>query len=177
MVKNITGILIAILLLFIVCGAILWRHEIFGFHHDPEPLKTIPPKDTIQVKTQAEKQSPSSPPKAREANSASTAIFSPTLPPIGYNQLLSASEIAWVLKEKIRLDTLKDHIETNDGIDKLNELIYEFKGRAAKFNYEKKDFTRAKRYIKKHKDSIIQEAIRDAAKMDSQSKPVTPPAG
>ena|GEM_PF-5754854 len=95
-------------------------------------------------------------------NNYSSAQFQYEKPPVGTNHLLSLSQLRWFFRESIRIDTMRDLVNTNDAIDDFNNLVDDFNRRCASFRYRESDYRRAEREVEARRSEITEEAIRDA---------------
>jgi hypothetical protein len=92
-------------------------------------------------------------------------------PPVGTNNVLSLSQIRWVLKEGIRIDTMRELVVTNEAIDEFNKIVDDYNNRGASFRYRERDLQRARREVEANRGQIVTEAIDDARRFERSRQP------
>ncbi len=85
-------------------------------------------------------------------------------PSIGTNNVLSVSQIRWCIRESIRIEAIRDIIDTNEGIDAFNQIINDYNSRCGSYQYSQGSRQHAERDIEAYRSQIVKEAIRDASK-------------
>lgn len=83
-------------------------------------------------------------------------------PDAGTNLILSTSQIRWCLKETVRLDSIRNFINTDEITQKFNSLVKDFNSRCSSYRYVQKDFQIAQADVNNARLSITQEAMHDA---------------
>ena len=124
---------------------------------EPAPLTTSPESiSTYQSSTSPE----------GTVNSTSEPTY--TQPSIGRNNVLSISEIRWCVREKIRIETMKNYVHSNQGINKLNGLIAVYNSRCGSYRYRRGNLSQAQRDVEPFRSAIVKEAIREAGTLDGK---------
>lgn len=83
-------------------------------------------------------------------------------PPVGTSNILSVAEIRWCIRERIRLEAVKNIFSTNDGIDKFNMLVDDYNSRCGSYKYRKYDQSNAERDVAPYHSQIASEALLEA---------------
>ena len=96
-------------------------------------------------------------------------------PSVGTDNVLSAPHILWCIREDIRIETMMDIIDTNDGIDALNRIINDYNIRCGSYRYRQGAQQRAERDIEAYRSQIELEAIHDARQLN-RSHQSSPPS-
>jgi len=100
-----------------------------------------------------------------------------TKPSVGTNNVLSVPEICWCIREGIRIEAMRDVIDTNEGIDEFNRIVNDYNSRCGSYRYRQGSQSRAERDVEPYRSQIVEEAIREARQLGSRSYPsVTPSA-
>lgn len=89
-----------------------------------------------------------------------------TKPSVGTNNLHSVPEIRWCIREGIRIEAMRDVIDTNEGIDDFNSIVNNYNSRCGSYRYRKGSLSRAKREVESFRTQIIANANKEAKEMD-----------
>jgi hypothetical protein len=89
-------------------------------------------------------------------------------PSIGTNNVLSMPEIRWCIREGIRIETMRNVVNTNNGIKKFNKKVNDYNTRCGSYRYRKGSLSRAKRDVEPYRSEIVHDAISNAKKYDQQ---------
>lgn len=97
-----------------------------------------------------------------------------TQPPIGSNNLLSASQIRWCMRENIRLEAKRNVIETEEGINEFNREIVDFNARCGSYRYRPSDQLQARRDVEEKRlsfenDSILEAQLQEELRKNQES--------
>jgi len=92
-------------------------------------------------------------------------------PPIGTNNVLSFSQICWCLREDIRIETMRNLIDTKEQIDKFNKIVDDYNTRCVEFRYRKGSLQRAQKEVEANRSQIISEVTRNAKKLSHSLRP------
>ncbi|MGI6435940.1 MAG: hypothetical protein ACOX0F_11375 [Syntrophomonadaceae bacterium] len=102
---------------------------------------------------------------ATSSNSSNPSSMTFEKPSIG-TRTFSAANIRWALREQIKLDTIRNHITTNAGINAYNAMIDDYNSRASEYRYYQADMDRAKRDVESIRSQIVSEAIAEARRIN-----------
>ncbi len=82
-------------------------------------------------------------------------------PPVGQDLVLSAPQIRYCLREKIRLDALDGVLNARSQyeVDRFNALVEDYNSRCGKFRYRRGDLDRVKQEVEQLRSSISSAAI------------------
>ncbi len=83
------------------------------------------------------------------------------MPSPSRNQLLSAAELRWCMREDIRIEILETR-RARSGAARFNEAAGAYNLRCARFRYRAVDFADARRDIDEARSSIVSEALAEA---------------
>jgi len=97
-------------------------------------------------------------------------------PPIGTNKKLWTPQIRWCIRETIRIETMRDIIDTNEGRDEFNRIVNNYNSRCGNYQYRQGSLQSAKRDVEAYRDQIISEAILTANQLDRSSQSSKPSA-
>ena len=97
-------------------------------------------------------------------NYDSEVVLQYSKPSIGTNNVLSVSQIRWCIRGSIRIEAMRDIIDTNEGIDAFNQIINDYNSRCGSYQYSQGSRQHAERDIEAYRSQIVKEAIRDASK-------------
>ncbi len=75
-------------------------------------------------------------------------------PPVGNGRILSDDEMHWVAREQIRIEKMRELVQTNEGIDELNRRIDYYNARGGHFRYKRFSWDYAKEAVEKHRAEI-----------------------
>lgn len=97
-----------------------------------------------------------------------------TQPPMGSNNLLSASQIRWCMRENIRLEAKRNVIETEEGINEFNNEVVDFNARCGSYRYRPSDQLQARRDVEEKKlsfenDSILEAQLQEELRKNQES--------
>ena len=101
-------------------------------------------------------------PEAQIPSATRTAQLRYIKPSVGTNNVLSVPEIRWCIREGIRIEAMRDIIDTNEGIDKFNQIVDDYNGRCESYRYLQGHKTRAERDVEPFRSQIVKEAIQEA---------------
>ena len=104
-------------------------------------------------------------PTVQTPNATQSAALEYTKPSVGTNNLLSVSEIRWCLHEQIRIEAMRDVVNTRAGIDELNRIVNDYNSRCAQHRSREGARSQAERAIESYKTQISEEAVREARKL------------
>ncbi len=90
------------------------------------------------------------------------------MPSAGRNQLLSAAELRWCMREDIRIEILHTRAARSDA--RFNEAAGAYNARCARFRYRQADFSQARREIDEARSSIVAEALAEALALTAPEK-------
>ena len=76
-------------------------------------------------------------------------------PPVGGNDVLSAAEIRWCLREDIRIGVLRPLPTTNAQIDQFNAVVADYNSRCGSYRYREGTLTRAQREVERVRAQIV----------------------
>lgn len=94
-----------------------------------------------------------------------------TRPSIGTGNLLSVPEIRWCIRNGIRIDAMRNLIETNAGIDEFNRIVNDHNSRCGNYRYRQGDQEQAKRSVEPYRSQIVAEAVREARQLGRPYQP------
>lgn len=83
-------------------------------------------------------------------------------PDAGTNLILSTSQIRWCLKETVRIESIRNIINSDEMTLKFNTLVNDFNMRCSSYRYNRNDFQIAQTDVNNERQSIAQEAISSA---------------
>jgi len=84
----------------------------------------------------------------------------------GKGLLLSLPEIRWCKREKIRLETMRDIVNSPGGREQVSAAVGEFNDRCGHYRSKKDVEATAKREVEARRDQIVAEAKKDAEEMN-----------
>lgn len=85
-----------------------------------------------------------------------------TKPSVGTNNVLSMAEIRWCVREGIRIEAMRDVVDTDEGIDEFNRLVEDYNCRCRSYRYREGSQSRAEREVEAFRSKIEAEAIQEA---------------
>lgn len=91
-------------------------------------------------------------------------------PIIGENLTLTEYEISWCLREEIRLETMKNHLETEEALNFYNQKVEDYNKRCAYNQYLEKDYGVAKRKVNGLRESIVASSIQEIQKINEYKR-------
>ena len=86
-------------------------------------------------------------------------------PPVGRNNVLSVPQLRWCVREGIRIEAMRDYIESNVAVDEFNRGVDDYNRRCASFRYQQGSLEPAQREVEANRNQIVAEAIRNAGKL------------
>lgn len=97
-----------------------------------------------------------------------------TQPPMGSNNLLSASQIRWCMRENIRLEAKRNVIETEEGINEFNNEVVDFNARCGSYRYRPSDQLQARKDVEEKRlsfqnDSILEAQLQEELRKNDES--------
>jgi hypothetical protein len=98
-----------------------------------------------------------------------------TKPSAGTNNLLAVPEIQWCIRENIRIDAMRNLIETNAGIDEFNRIVNDYNSRCGNYRYRQGTQSQAERSVEPYHSQIVAEAVREAKQLGRPYQPSSPP--
>ncbi|OQX62711.1 MAG: hypothetical protein B5M56_05565 [Desulfococcus sp. 4484_241] len=104
----------------------------------------------------------SNPTSAKTSNTSRSLEQLYEKPPVGTNHVHSVSQIRWCVRESIRIDTMRDLIDSNEGVDKFNKIVADYNRRCGSYRYRIGTLDRARREVEANRSQIVAKAIRDA---------------
>jgi hypothetical protein len=84
------------------------------------------------------------------------------IPPVERDNILNLPQLRWYVREKIRIETMRNLASNNRAIGEFNAMVDNFNSRCGNFRYKQGLLTRAQADIDAIKDQIIADAKRDA---------------
>ena len=97
-----------------------------------------------------------------------------TKPSVGTNNLLSIPEIQWCIRENIRIDAMRNLIDTNAGIDAFNRIVNDYNSRCGSYRYREGTQSQAQRSVGPYRSQIVAEAAREAKQLGNPYQPPSP---
>lgn len=92
-----------------------------------------------------------------------------TKPSVGTDNVLLVAEIRWCIREGIRIEAMRNVINTNAGIEEFNRVVEDYNSRCGSYRYRDGSHSQAKRDVEAHRSQIVAEAIRKARQLDNRS--------
>ncbi len=92
-------------------------------------------------------------------------------PSVGNERLLSAAEIRWCVRESIRLDAMRDVVNTNEAIETFNQVVSDFNIRCGRYRYQSADRELAEHDVGIVRGEIVTAAIAESVQMGRPSRP------
>lgn len=111
-------------------------------------------RGSLQETGQASIGSPSSAPQTKRSGKFAK-------PPTGTNNVLSASQIRWCLREDIRIEALRSRVNTNRKVSVFNSMVDDYNRRCASFRYETITMERARRDVAAMRSRIVALALEE----------------
>lgn len=84
------------------------------------------------------------------------------VPQAGAERNMSASELAWLLRERIVLDVWEDFTERDQGRELYNERVRAYNEHAAVISYHDSDMRVAEARVERMKRDIVEDAVAEA---------------
>ncbi len=116
-------------------------------------------------------------PKVQSPSTTQSAGFQYTKPSVGTNNVLSVPEIRWCVREGIRIEAMRNIIDTNEGVDEFNRVVNNYNSRCGSYRYRQGARQRAERDVEAYRKQIVSEAIRDAKRLGRPYQPSSKPHG
>lgn len=104
-------------------------------------------------------------PRVQTPNTTQSTGLQYTKPSVGTNNVLSVPEIRWCIREGIRIEAMRDVIDTNAGIDEFNRIVNDCNSRCGSYRYRQGSQSRAERDVEAYRSQIVSEAIREARQL------------
>ena len=98
-----------------------------------------------------------------------------TKPSVGTNNVLSVPEIRWCVREGIRIEAMRNIIDTNEGVDEFNRIVNNYNSRCGSYRYRRGAQQRAERDVEAYRKQIVKEAIRNAKRLGRPYQPSSKP--
>ncbi len=140
---------------------------------------TTTPSTTLKSRTFASKSTTQQETPGMTRNIASTRATSPTTtrmttptyiePPIGTSQTLSVPQICWCLREDIRLEAMRDVVDTFESVEKFNTLVEKYNDRCSSFRYRQGALETARRQVEAQRTQLGAEARTQAERWNKES--------
>jgi hypothetical protein len=92
-------------------------------------------------------------------------------PQVGTTNILSLDEIHWCKRESIRVDAMRDVVNTKQARDALNASVNEYNARCVKYKYRGDDDAKAQKNIDAKRKQIAADAVKEANKLNEQKEP------
>ena len=147
----------------IICGSICLFYVLYQLilsgQNDKQPTQTPPSSSRSYASPQR------SPAPVAQTPSAAQNGGQYTKPPIGTNNVLSVPEIQWCMRNGIRIDTMRDHIDTNAGVDAFNRIVNDHNSRCGSYRYRQGSQAQAERNVERYRNQIVADAIREAKQL------------
>ncbi|NCB57891.1 MAG: hypothetical protein EOM46_10365 [Gammaproteobacteria bacterium] len=96
-----------------------------------------------------------------------------TKPSVGTTNVLSVPMIRWCIREGIRIETMRNVIDTNAGINEFNRIVYDYNSRCGHYRYSQGSQSEAERDVEPYQSQIVSEAIREARQYQSSNSTVS----
>jgi Putative peptidoglycan binding domain len=100
-------------------------------------------------------------PKVQPSNKQNSYQLNFEKPPVGDKNVLHSHQILWCLREKIRIEAIRNFITTNSKVEEFNRIVNDYNCRCGKFRYRRGSREQAKREIDIRRSQIIAKAIAD----------------
>lgn len=104
-------------------------------------------------------------PAAQTPSAPQPAGLQYTKPSVGTKNVLSVPEIRWCIREGIRIEAMRDAIDTDEGIDEFNRIVYDYNSRCGSYRYRQGSRSSAEREVEPYRSKIVAEAIQEARKL------------
>ena len=91
-------------------------------------------------------------------------------PPVGTKNVLSVPQIRWCEREGIRIDAMRDVIESNDAVDEFNKIVDDLNRRCSSFKYRPGSLETAQKQVEEHRAQIEADAIKYAMSLGPNSQ-------
>lgn len=117
-------------------------------------------------------QSDFSAPNQDQVNASETRDFALRFdkPAFGENNTLTDSEIAWCLREDIKLEAMRTEISSDPGTQTFNALISDYNSRCASYRYYEDAMRRATRYVNSDRQKFVEDAVNEAREIERRAK-------
>lgn len=92
-------------------------------------------------------------------------------PPVGTNNVLSVPQIRWCAREEIRIDAMRDFIDTNYKINEFNKIVNDYNSRCGSFQYRQGALQQALRDVEDNRSQIVAEVVMCAGKPGRANQP------
>ncbi|MEL4273927.1 peptidoglycan-binding domain-containing protein [Shewanella xiamenensis] len=113
-------------------------------------------------------------PAVQSPSTTQSAGLQYTKPSVGTNNVLSVPEIRWCIREGIRIEAMRDVIDTNAGIDEFNRIVNDYNSRCGNYRYRQGSQSQAERDVEAYQSQIVSEAIREARQLGNSYQPSYP---
>jgi len=97
-----------------------------------------------------------------------------TKPSVGTNNVLSIPQIRWCVREGIRIEAIRDVINTNAQVEKFNRIVNDYNSRCGSYRYRRGSKSRAERDVESYRSQIVSKAIREARQLGRSYQPSYP---
>jgi len=101
-------------------------------------------------------------PAVRAPSSVQNTGLQYTKPSVGTNNVLSVPQIRWCIREGIRIEAMRDVIDSNEEIGKFNRIVVDYNSRCGSYRFRQGSQSRAERDVEPYRSQIVAEAIREA---------------
>ena len=99
-----------------------------------------------------------------------------TKPSVGTDNVLPLAEIRWCIREGIRIEAMRDVINSNAGIEEFNRVVDDYNNRCGNYRYREGSHSQAKREVEAYRSQIVAEAIREASQLERSYQSSNPSA-
>lgn len=97
-------------------------------------------------------------PAGRPPSPAQNTGLQYTKPSVGTNNVLSVPQIRWCIREGIRIEAMRDVIDSNAEVGKFNQIVDDYNSRCGSYRYRQGSQARAKSDVEPHRNQIVAEA-------------------
>ena len=113
-------------------------------------------------------------PTVRAPSSVQNTGLQYTKPSVGTNNVLSVPQIRWCIREGIRIEAMRDVIDSNAEIGRFNRIVDDYNSRCGSYRYRQGSQSRAERNVEPYRSQIVAEAIREARQLSGSYQPSYP---
>jgi len=92
-------------------------------------------------------------------------------PSVGTNNVLSIPGIRWCVREGIRIETMRNIIDTNQAIVEFNRIVKEYNSHCGMYRYRRGSKKRAENDVEAFRSQIVAGAIREARYLGRSFRP------
>jgi hypothetical protein len=87
-------------------------------------------------------------------------------PPAGDDNVLSLPQLRWIVRERIRIETMREFLKTRrtaSAIEFFNGIVEDYNRRGTSFQYNEDALRRAEEEVERHRDQIEADARKELA--------------